>query len=269
MDFGSLPGPFSLSDNFNALVEKMSASRLRQIVRRAIPSFDKIRSGKNLKLHVNATKETDKGIENVVFSGRRLSIDKVLASSTLRGLFKPVRIDGEDYYDGAYRENPSIDPLLKRYNGGSKKNKKDKPFHAMLWIMMNPPKDDFTPRPQSAISDQELQKTSGLVLHHTYDHMALNVLQHEDLGSASVPPQHCIWFNAPGHYDQTSKQNTEAAFLLHLFEEGRKSADAFLKKHKADIAHKTTIDLDALEREGLKRAGKTIRRTPFRMRYKR
>lgn len=222
-----------LSGYFNRVVEGMATTKLRTLVRDFIPSFDAIREGRHMKLHVNAAKLTDSGYKNVVFSGGDLSIDAVMASATLRRLFKPVEIKGELYYDGGYSENPTLSPL---------EGKKD-----ILWIMTNPPRDKITPRPQSAFKDEDLRGTNGLVLYQSYDHLAHAVK------NAGKSHHHAIWFDAPDHYDQTSKQNTEKAFLAHLFHSGRAAADAFLKAHKADLGQKTTVDIAALQKEAARR----------------
>lgn len=234
IDSHPLTHMMGLSGYFNRLVEGMATTKLRTLVRDFIPSFDAIREGRHMKLHVNAAKLTDEGYKNVVFSGKNLTIDAVMASATLRRLFKPVEIGGELYYDGGYAENPTLAPL---------EGKKD-----VLWVMTNPPRDKITPRPQSAFKDGDLRGTNGLVLHQSYDHLAHAV---KNPGKTN---HHAIWFDAPDHYDQTSKQNTEKAFLAHLFQTGRAAADEFLKTHKADLGRKTTVDLAALQTEAARRS---------------
>lgn len=236
--------PFSemmgLHNYFNRIVEGMAASKLRRIVRAHIPSFDKNREGKLLKLHVNAAKQTENGFENKVFSGQNLNIDAVLASATLKGLFHPVEIDGEDYFDGAYCQNPSVDPL----------NKKVGRYSDILWVMANPPKGKITPRHQKDIPAEELAPFSDLVLHHTYDHLGHAINTHKK----GMPHHHVTWFNAPDHYDQTSKQNTERAFLEFLYLQGRKEAELFLSHHRQSLGKKNTADMKALAKEGKRRA---------------
>ena len=47
-----------------------------------------------------------------VFSGKRLTVDAVMASACLPTMFKPVEIEGELYWDGGYSGNPAIYPLI-------------------------------------------------------------------------------------------------------------------------------------------------------------
>jgi len=44
----------------------------------------------------------------------------------------------------------------------------------------------------------------------------------------------------------SSKLNAEWAFLCHLREEGRHSAQGFLSAHSGDLGERSTLDLDAL-----------------------
>jgi NTE family protein len=44
----------------------------------------------------------------------------------------------------------------------------------------------------------------------------------------------------------TSKLNAEWEFLTMLRDEGRKSADAFLKTHGGDLGRRSSLDLDSL-----------------------
>ncbi len=239
MDSNPFAHMMGLSGYFNRVVEGMAASKLRSMVRNFIPSFDAIREGKHLKLHVNAARLTPNGFQNTVFSGQDLNINAVLASATLRGLFKPIEIDNNRYYDGAYSQNPPLDPLLRPKAG----------FGDILWIMANPPRGTITPRPQNALTDKDLRATNDLVLHQAYDHLAHAVKTH---GKGS-PFHHVVWFNAPDHYDQTSKQNTEKAFLEYLFKQGRAAGEDFIKTHKAKLGKDNSADLPALQREAKRR----------------
>jgi NTE family protein len=48
----------------------------------------------------------------VVFTGKHLDADAVLASACLPLLFQAVEIDGEAYWDGGYSANPALTPLI-------------------------------------------------------------------------------------------------------------------------------------------------------------
>src|SRR5260221_14698096 len=47
-----------------------------------------------------------------VISNRDMSIDTLLASASLPGLFAAVEIDGEHYWDGGYGGNPTLWPMI-------------------------------------------------------------------------------------------------------------------------------------------------------------
>lgn len=236
-----------LTATFNRAVEGTATKKLRRIIREFIPSYDVIREGKRLKLHVNAAELTPNGFKNRNFSGKDLSIDAAMASATLKGLFEPVEIDGKYYFDGAYAQNPPVGAL-------SEQSAKDRQFDDVIWIMANPPKGPIKPRPQSSISAKELAESADLVLHHSYDELAYN-LATEKKGDAH---SHLIFFKSPHHYNQTSKQNTETAFLEYLYEEGVKAAEDFIKAHKQDLGKRSSVDMKAIEREARTRKKDTL-----------
>jgi NTE family protein len=57
---------------------------------------------------------------------------------------------------------------------------------------------------------------------------------------------HRIMTDALAEFGASSKLNAEWEFVSLLKEEGRRSADAFLKVHADDIGQRSTADLDAL-----------------------
>ena len=50
----------------------------------------------------------------VIFTGKQLDAQAVLASACLPMLFQAVEIDGEAYWDGGYSVNPPLTPLIER-----------------------------------------------------------------------------------------------------------------------------------------------------------
>jgi NTE family protein len=236
-----------LTATFNRAVEGTATMKLRRIIREFIPSYDVIREGKRLKLHVNGAEFNADGFKNRNFSGKDLSIDAAMASATLKGLFEPVEIDGKFYFDGAYSQNPPTGAL-------SDQPKKTRKFDDIIWVMANPPKGKITPRKQDDIPAQELAESAELVLHHAYDELAYNVA-HEKKSDAR---SHLIFFKSPHHYNQTSKQNTEAAFLKYLYEEGVQAAENFIKAHKKDLGKRSSVDMKAVAREARTRKQDTL-----------
>ncbi len=57
---------------------------------------------------------------------------------------------------------------------------------------------------------------------------------------------HRIVTDRLAEFGASSKLNAEAAFLDMLKEEGRSTADAFLRERGADLGKRSTADLDAL-----------------------
>lgn len=236
-----------LTTTFNRAVEDTASRKLRRLIRDFIPSYDVIRKGKRLKLHINAAELSDNKIANRNFSGQDLSIETALASATLEGLFDPVIIDGKKYYDGAYAQNPPVDSLTSQ-------SRRNRNFDDIIWIMANPPKGAIKPRPQLKIPRKELIDSGGLVLHHAYDELAYTLATEKRDDARS----HLIYFKAPHHYDQTSKQNTEGAFLEYLYEEGVKAAEEFIKAHKQNLGKRSSVDMKAISREARTRKKDTL-----------
>jgi NTE family protein len=87
--------------------------------------FDLLDSVHAMKVFVCATNVRTGGGE--VFSGKRLTVDAVMASACLPTLFKPVEIAGELYWDGGYSGNPALYPLI--YNTRS---------NDMVLVQINP-----------------------------------------------------------------------------------------------------------------------------------
>ena len=68
----------------------------------------------------------------------------------------------------------------------------------------------------------------------------------EGLGEAVVDSAQKIWLAGLG---ASSKLNAEWDFIAMLRDEGRKSADAFLRQHASDLGTRSTTDIDVLLEE--------------------
>ncbi len=82
---------------------------LRDLLLRQI-DFERLRADSPFKLFVAATQANTGHLR--VFRERELSVDSLLASACLPKIHRPVEIDGEVYWDGAYSANPAVFPLF-------------------------------------------------------------------------------------------------------------------------------------------------------------
>jgi predicted acylesterase/phospholipase RssA len=107
-----------------AQVNPLGVNPLRRLLLDQV-DFDLLDSVHAMKVFVCATNVRTGGGE--VFSGKRLTVDAVMASACLPTLFKPVEIAGELYWDGGYSGNPALYPLI--YNTRS---------NDMVLVQINP-----------------------------------------------------------------------------------------------------------------------------------
>ena len=82
---------------------------LRDIVQSEV-DFDRVHQCQSMKLFIAATNVISGRVE--VFSGKRITLDSVMASACLPTLYKAVEIDGVPYWDGGYVGNPVLKPFL-------------------------------------------------------------------------------------------------------------------------------------------------------------
>lgn len=82
---------------------------LREVLSEQI-DFERLRARRPLQLFIAATHANSGRLR--VFDETELTVDCVLASACLPTLQRPVVIDGEPYWDGAYSANPALFPLV-------------------------------------------------------------------------------------------------------------------------------------------------------------
>jgi NTE family protein len=190
-----------------------------------------------IKLFITATNvSTGRGR---VFRNNEISAEVLLASACLPTIFKAVEINGEHYWDGGYSGNPTITPLIRECESQD-----------TILVQINPvTRPDF---PQSA---REILNRLNEV---SFNAVLLKELRMIALLRQLAIPADCEggkWAGMRIHRVSTdimvdlgysSKLNAEWDFLVMLRNEGRRSADEFLKHHAADIGKRSTFDLDEL-----------------------
>ena len=212
---------------------------LRDIVAERI-DFDRVRSCDKMKVFISATNVENGRVK--VFDRSTLTVDMVMASACLPFMFQAVEIDGVPYWDGGYMGNPALFPF---YHVDATDD--------IVIVQINP------------IERQGAPKTAQEILNRineiTFNGSLLKELRAVDfvrrlLDEGKLDPQHYRRLNVHIVENQealkplgaSSKLNAEWAFLTHLHDLGRQTADAWLDRHFTDLGERSTVDLHAMFR---------------------
>jgi NTE family protein len=208
---------------------------LREVLAECV-HFDRLVKGP-IKLFVNATNvRTGRGR---IFRNPEITPDVLLASACLPQLFQAIEIDGEAYWDGGYSGNPSIMPLVLECTSSD-----------TILVPINPIERPGTPRSAREILDRINEVAFNAVTLKELKMIAL-LRQVVDPGKSEGALWgkmriHAVNNSTTVNLGYSSKLNAEWAFLSMLRDEGRRSADEFLKTSKKHIGRKSSVDLDVL-----------------------
>jgi NTE family protein len=190
-----------------------------------------------IKLFITATSvRTGRGR---IFRNKEITADVLLASACLPTMFQAIEIDGESYWDGGYAGNPTLTPLVRESDACD-----------TILVQINPRERLEPPRTANEILNRLNEISFNSPLMKELRMMAL-LRQVADPGHGegarwAKMRTHRIMTDALAEFGASSKLNAEWAFVSLLKEEGRRSADAFLKAHAEDLGQRSTADLDAL-----------------------
>ncbi|MEM9784707.1 MAG: patatin-like phospholipase family protein, partial [Pseudomonadota bacterium] len=196
--------------------------------------FNKVRCCTDMGVYLSATNVETGRVR--VFQRDEITRDTVLASACLPFMFQAVKIDGQHYWDGGFMGNPVLFPFID-----------DSPTEDIVIIQINPVLREGVPKTAREILNRvnEITFNSSLLkelraidfvdrlkrdgfLSEGYRQMRIHMIesrkQMRPLGASS-------------------KLNTEWAFLTHLFEIGRRSADRWLGKNFDRLGKESTIDV--------------------------
>jgi NTE family protein len=190
-----------------------------------------------IKLFVTATNvHTGRGR---VFRNGEITPDALLASACLPTFFKAVEIDGEHYWDGGYAGNPTITPLVRECKSRD-----------TILVQINPVDRAGYPRSARDILNRLNEVSFNAVLLKELRMIALlrQVAEPGDSEGAQWAGMriHRVSSEAMVDLGYSSKLNAEWEFLTMLRDEGRRSAEAFLSAHAANIGRRSSLDLDML-----------------------
>ncbi len=208
---------------------------LRDVLAECV-NFDRLTNA-SIKLFVNTTNvRTGRGR---IFRNSELTPDVLLASACLPQLFQAIEIDGEAYWDGGYSGNPSIMPLVLECSSRD-----------TILVPINPVERPGTPRSAREILDRINEVAFNAVTLKELKMIAL-LRQVADPGKS----EGALWAEMRVHavrnptmlkLGYSSKLNAEWPFLEMLHQEGRNSADEFLRKHRRDLGRASSVNLETL-----------------------
>ena len=173
-----------------------------------------------------------------IFSGERLSLAAVMASTCLPMMFQAVEIDGEHYWDGGYSANPALLPLVDTCNDTD-----------ILLVQLNPLAHDSTPHTPHDITERisELAFNASLLSQMRSIDYLNQLLADGRLQEGEKPRRlrvHRIAIDsATEAMPAASKLSTDGALLERLFERGRAAATDWLTTHFSALGRRSTVDI--------------------------
>ena len=218
---------------FNAL----DMNPLREIVEDCV-DFDCVRHCDGIRLFISATNVETGRVK--VFDSRALTVDMVMASACLPHLFKAVVVDGIPYWDGGYMGNPALFPFHTESDSAD-----------TVVIQINPIERKGIPTSAHEIQNRlnEISFNSSLLKElrsidfvtrlldegkldpDNYRRARIHIIQNDD----KLKP-----------LGASSKSNAEWAFLTHLRDLGRETAENWIDRHYDEIGERSTVDLRAM-----------------------
>ncbi|WP_172329642.1 patatin-like phospholipase family protein [Mangrovicoccus sp. HB161399] len=208
---------------------------LRQILEETI-DFEALAKGP-IKLFITATNvRTGRGR---VFRRDEITADVLLASACLPTMFRPIEIDGEEYWDGGFSGNPTITPLVRECDSRD-----------TFLVQINPVNRPDTPKTARDIVNRINEISFNATLLKELKMVAM-MRQVADPGNSEGKAWgemrlHRISSDIMIELSASSKLNAEWAFLEMLRGEGRKAADDFAAKHRDDVGVRSSFDFETL-----------------------
>ena len=222
-----LISPYAVSGATNPLAEILAE----------VIDFERLATGP-VELFVTATNvRTGRGR---VFRKHEITPDVLLASACLPTMFQAIEIDGEPYWDGGFSGNPTLTPLVRECESRDTLPRSDQPGRAPQAAAVGardrqPDERDLLQRRAAQGAADDRRPPPGA---------RRGQRRGPALGADAHPPPRR---RRHGEARATSsKLNAEWAFLTMLRDEGRKAAQDFGLRHRADIGRRSTYDLDSL-----------------------
>lgn len=173
-----------------------------------------------------------------IFSGKRLTLQAVMASTCLPTLFQAVEIGGQAYWDGGFSSNPSLLPLI------SECSSRD-----IIVVQINPLRRPEVPHTPHDIMDRvnELTFNASLLSQmRTIDFinrlLADGRLQ-EGAKYKSLLLHRIDGGEALENLPPSSKLSADGAMIEKLFEMGQGAAKRWLRRHFEALGLQSTVNI--------------------------
>ena len=203
-----------------------------------VVDFERVRMCSKTKLFISATNVETGRVK--VFDSRTLTADMVMASACLPMVFQAVEIDGVPYWDGGYMGNPSLFPFHTHTDCSD-----------IVVIQINPLERLGAPKTPQEIMNRvnEISFNSSLLKElRAIDFVArliregkLADSEYRDTRIHIVENQDVLL-----PLGASSKMNAEWAFLTHLRDLGRATAESWLDEHFDKIGKEASVDIAKL-----------------------
>ena len=200
-------------------------------------NFDKVRRCDDMPIYLSATNVETGRVR--VFNRHEITRDAVLASACLPLMFKAVEIEGQHYWDGGFMGNPVLFPFID-----------ESPVDDIIIVQINPVLREGVPKTAREILNRmnEITFNSSLLKELRAIDFVRRLIEEGRLTN-NYRDMHIHIIESRKRMrplGASSKLNTEWAFLMHLFEIGRSSADKWLRNNFDDIGHRSTVDIRAM-----------------------
>jgi NTE family protein len=160
-----------------------------------------------------------------------ISVDAVLASTTLPSFFKAVRIGDDVYWDGLFSQNPPVRELV---TGVPVQHKPDE-----VWIIrINPQRISEEPTTIEDIEDRRNALAGNLSLNHEVETIEKisEWLREGKLTSENIKPIDIRWIEMSpqliGKLGYVSKLNRDPGFLAELKADGEACGKVFVEAYR-------------------------------------
>jgi NTE family protein len=160
-----------------------------------------------------------------------ISVDAVLASTTLPTLFKAIRIGDDVYWDGLFSQNPPVRQLVVGIDIDQKPDE--------IWIIrINRQRMPEEPTSVEEIEDRRNALAGNLSLNHEVDVITRlsEWLREGKLTAEHVKPIDVRWIemspNLNVRLGYVTKLNRDPGFLASLIADGEAQGEAFLREWK-------------------------------------
>lgn len=215
----------------------LNMNPLRDVLEDCV-DFDCVRHCNAIRLFISATNVETGRVK--VFDSHKMTADMVMASACLPQLYQAVIIDGVPYWDGGYMGNPSLFPFHTESESAD-----------IVVVQINPIERKGAPRSPQEIQNRldEISFNSSLLkelraidfVDRLIDEGKLDEGRYRRMRVHVIENQKAL-----KPLGASSKMNAEWAFLTHLRDLGRDTAQAWLDRHLADVGERSTVDLRAM-----------------------